>query len=95
MISKKCRLCQSKKLFKFLDLGYHPPSDQFNKFVITPTKKIISNVRKLKPDIKFIGFPKGIGPEISTYISETGMSAFHFDSKNLLFVVEKLRVFQQ
>ena len=31
MISKKCRLCESKKLFKFLDLGHHPPSDQFNK----------------------------------------------------------------
>ena len=31
MISKKCRLCESKRLFKFLDLGYHPPSDQFNK----------------------------------------------------------------
>jgi hypothetical protein len=25
----KCRLCDSKKGFKFLDLGYHPPSDQF------------------------------------------------------------------
>lgn len=26
-----CRLCSSKKLFKFLDLGHHPPSDQFQK----------------------------------------------------------------
>ena len=31
MILKKCRLCSSKKLFKFLDLGQHPPSDQFKK----------------------------------------------------------------
>ena len=31
MILKKCRLCSSKKLFKFLDLGSHPPSDQFKK----------------------------------------------------------------
>jgi len=31
MILKKCRLCNSKKLFKFLDLGSHPPSDQFKK----------------------------------------------------------------
>jgi len=29
MILKRCRLCKSKKLFKFLDLGAHPPSDQF------------------------------------------------------------------
>ena len=33
MILKKCRLCNSKKLFKFLDLGSHPPSDQFKKKV--------------------------------------------------------------
>ncbi len=31
MILKRCRLCKSKKLFKFLDLGSHPPSDQFKK----------------------------------------------------------------
>ncbi len=31
MILVKCRLCSSKKLFKFLDLGFHPPSDQFKK----------------------------------------------------------------
>ena len=29
MIKKECRLCKSKKLYKFLDLGNHPPSDQF------------------------------------------------------------------
>ena len=29
MIKKNCRLCNSEKLFKFLDLGLHPPSDQF------------------------------------------------------------------
>jgi hypothetical protein len=27
----KCRTCKSKNLFKFLDLGNHPPSDQFRK----------------------------------------------------------------
>ena len=29
MILKECRLCESKNLFKFLDLGSQPPSDQF------------------------------------------------------------------
>ena len=33
MILNKCRLCKSKKLFQFLDLGFHPPSDQFKKKV--------------------------------------------------------------
>lgn len=26
-----CRMCQSKKLFKFLDLGFMPPADQFRR----------------------------------------------------------------
>ena len=29
MIKKTCRLCSSKNLYKFLDLGLQPPSDQF------------------------------------------------------------------
>ena len=29
MILNKCRLCDKKNLFEFLDLGFHPPSDQF------------------------------------------------------------------
>ena len=28
---KKCRLCKSENLYQFLDLGYHPHSDQFRK----------------------------------------------------------------
>ncbi|MFL2883198.1 MAG: class I SAM-dependent methyltransferase [Pelagibacteraceae bacterium] len=32
MIKKNCRLCNSKKLYEFLDLGLQPPSDQF-KFI--------------------------------------------------------------
>ena len=27
-----CRLCKSKNLFKFLDLGYQPPSDEFREY---------------------------------------------------------------
>ena len=27
----QCRTCKSNKLYKFLDLGHHPPSDQFRK----------------------------------------------------------------
>ena len=32
MIKKNCRLCNSKRLYEFLDLGLQPPSDQF-KFI--------------------------------------------------------------
>ena len=46
MILSKCRLCNSKKLFKFLDLGLHPPSDQFKK----KTEWIFRAFWKLKSD---------------------------------------------
>ncbi len=39
MIKKKCRLCKSTNLKIFLDLGHHPPSDQFIK-----EKKIDENI---------------------------------------------------
>ena len=29
MIKNNCRLCSSTSLYKFLDLGLQPPSDQF------------------------------------------------------------------
>ena len=29
MIKTRCRLCNSMKLYQFLDLGNQPPSDQF------------------------------------------------------------------
>ena len=29
MLKLTCRLCKSKKLYQYLDLGMHPPSDQF------------------------------------------------------------------
>jgi hypothetical protein len=30
---KNCRLCKSQDLFKFLDLGHQPPSDEFKKYI--------------------------------------------------------------
>jgi SAM-dependent methyltransferase len=32
----ECRLCKSKKLYQFLDLGYHPHSDQFRDNIDEP-----------------------------------------------------------
>ena len=44
----KCRLCKSTRLSEFLDLGHHPPSDQFvkkkdinNKFYYYPLKVVM------------------------------------------------------
>ena len=46
----KCRLCKSTRLSEFLDLGHHPPSDQFvkkkdinSKFYYYPLKVVMCN----------------------------------------------------
>lgn len=56
------------------------PADQFDRCVIAPTREIIANVRAVKPEVKFIGFPRGIGPAISRYAAETGVNAVGIDS---------------
>ncbi len=56
------------------------PSDQFDRCVIAPTKAIIDNVRAAKPDTKFIGFPRGIGPAVAHYAANTGVNGVGIDS---------------
>jgi uroporphyrinogen decarboxylase len=56
------------------------PADQFDRCVITPTKQIIANVRAVKPDTKFIGFPRGIGPAVAQYAAKTEVNAVGIDS---------------
>lgn len=56
------------------------PADQFDRCVIAPTRQIIANVRAAKPDTKFIGFPRGIGPAVAQYAAKTGVNAVGIDS---------------
>ncbi len=54
-------------------------SDQFEKWVIEPTAKIISNVKLACPDTPVIGFPKGAGTLYKKYAEQTGVDAISFD----------------
>ena len=56
------------------------PADQFDRCVIAPTRAIIANVRKAKPEAKFIGFPRGVGPAVARYAAETGVNCVGIDS---------------
>lgn len=56
------------------------PADQFDRCVITPTRQIVDRVRAAKPDAKFIGFPRGIGPAVARYAAETGVNGVGIDS---------------
>jgi uroporphyrinogen decarboxylase len=53
--------------------------EQFLKWSIEPTRKIVENVRKVYPDIPIIGFPKGVGVFYPDYAKQTGVTAISFD----------------
>lgn len=52
---------------------------QFEKWVIKPAAKIISEIKKQFPDVPVIGFPKGAGVFYKKYAEVTGINAISFD----------------
>jgi uroporphyrinogen decarboxylase len=59
------------------------PEDQFQKWVIAPTRAIVDGVRKAHPDVPIIGFPRGIAgsPYLAQlYVRGTGVNGLGFDT---------------
>ncbi len=52
---------------------------EYNKYVIAPTKKIVSYVKKQFPNVPIIGFPRGSGLLYEKYIEETGIDGIGVD----------------
>jgi len=52
---------------------------QFEEWVIGPTKRLVSALRKRHPQVPVIGFPKGAGSKLAAYASETGVNAIGLD----------------
>lgn len=55
-------------------------ANEFEKWVIEPTAKIISLIKAKHPDIPIIGFAKSVGYNIIPYIQKTGIDAAGLDS---------------
>jgi len=53
--------------------------DQFERWVIAPTARIVTALRARHPDTKIIGFPKGAGEKLLAYAAETGVDALGLD----------------
>jgi len=51
------------------------PPDEFERWCIQPTKRLVAKLRAKKPGAKVIGFPRGAGKNIPRYIEETGVDA--------------------
>jgi uroporphyrinogen decarboxylase len=58
--------------------GVLPPRE-FARWSIEPTKRIVEGVRKQVPDAKIIGFPRGAGALLPSYVEATGVNAVSID----------------
>lgn len=54
--------------------------EEFRRWVIGPTAKVISLIKGRYPGIPVIGFPRGAGLLYETYVDETGVDAVGLDS---------------
>jgi uroporphyrinogen decarboxylase len=59
--------------------GSLPPND-FERWVVQPTKTIVKKLREKVPDAKVIGFPRGAGEKIPRYVMETGVNAVSLET---------------
>lgn len=52
---------------------------EFAHWSIEPTRRIVEGVRKVRPDAKIIGFPRGAGAQLPDYVAATGVDAVSLD----------------
>jgi uroporphyrinogen decarboxylase len=58
--------------------GVLPPRE-FARWSIDPTRRIVAGVRAKAPDAKIIGFPRGAGAQLPTYVEDTAVDGVSID----------------
>ena len=71
-------------------VGLLPP-EQFRRFVIAPTQRIVAAIRARYPQAPIIGFPRNAGVLYEPYFAETGVSALCIDQDVPLPQARKLQ----
>ena len=56
------------------------PDDEFDRWVVEPTKAIVSAVKAEHPHLPIIGFPRGAGGSALWYATETGVDGIGCDT---------------
>lgn len=56
------------------------PAGEFECWCLAPTKAIVAGVKSRHPDVKIIGFPKGVGSRLVNFADLTGVDAVGLDS---------------
>src|SRR3990167_6458982 len=65
------------------------PSTHLERWILSPTEKIIARVREAFPTVPTIGFPKGIGLNLKEYALKTKISALSLDASVPLLWAKK------
>jgi uroporphyrinogen decarboxylase len=66
--------------------------DEFDRWCIEPTRRIVANVRAQVPGAKIIGFPRGAGSKLRRYIAAVPVDAVGLDwTIDLGFAREQLQ----
>ena len=54
-------------------------AEQFARWCIAPTKRIVAHGAAASAGAKIIGFPRGAGTQLPRYVAETGVDAVGLD----------------
>ncbi|HEX2840668.1 uroporphyrinogen decarboxylase [Hyphomicrobium sp.] len=65
------------------------PDDEFDRWVVAPTRAIREAIKDLHPDVPVIGFPRGAGATAVWYVSETGVDGIGCDTATPPFVMSE------
>lgn len=65
------------------------PDDEFDRWVVAPTRRIREAIRERHPNIPVIGFPRGAGAAIVWYVAETGVDGVSFDTASPPFLMSE------
>jgi uroporphyrinogen decarboxylase len=53
--------------------------EEFRRWVIAPTRRIVQNLKRRHPNVPIIGFPRNAGGLYEAYFAETGVDALSLD----------------
>ena len=56
------------------------PDDQFHRWVVEPTKRMVARLKERHPAVPVIGFPRGAGIRARLYADETGVDGVSCDT---------------
>ena len=55
------------------------PPEEFQRWSITPTQRIVAEVRRQVPGAKIIGFPRGAGTALCRFVEQVPVDAVSLD----------------